>query len=285
MVDDVFASFWDHAFVLFGINVALWVVTLVIGKAWPVDFIWSGWPPMLALHLFYEGRASGTLGIDDWNGPAGMTVILVWIWGLRLTVNFLARGGVGHEDWRYTDQRKEFGSYYWLVSLITVFLAQSTFMCTGTISLYPAILEPSDWTAMKFCGAVLTACAIVLEAVSDMQIDAFLLDTLMKSKKDGNDAAGASNTLKPVCKVGLWGWSRHPNYCGEFSFWLGLWFLAGGEVFSYQSIGPVVILALFLGVSIGLMETRQLKRRGEAYKQYQKEVPSSMFLLPPFFFK
>ena len=42
---------------------------------------------------------------------------------------------------------------------------------------------------------------------------------------------------------------------------------------------------LFVGVSVDLMETRQLKRRGEAYKQYQKEVPSALFLVPPFLLK
>lgn len=40
---DVFETFWDDAAVLAAINLGLWVLTLVIGKAWPVDFIWSSW--------------------------------------------------------------------------------------------------------------------------------------------------------------------------------------------------------------------------------------------------
>lgn len=58
MDNEVFASFWDHALVLFGVNVVLWLMTLVIGKAWPVDFIWSTYPPLLALHLF-DGKEEG----------------------------------------------------------------------------------------------------------------------------------------------------------------------------------------------------------------------------------
>ena len=138
--------------------------------------------------------------------PAGMTVILVWIWGLRLTVNFLARGGVGHEDWRYTDQRAQFGASYWIVSIVTVFLAQSAFMCTGTLSLYPAILGSgsSDWSGVKFCGAVLTASAIVLEAVSDMQMDAFLLE-----------ASLPTTTRPPGCARGhLVRGSKQQGICG-----------------------------------------------------------------------
>ena len=41
---------------------------------------------------------------------------LVATWGLRLTYNFVSRGGVGHEDWRYTDMRAQFGGYFWIVS-------------------------------------------------------------------------------------------------------------------------------------------------------------------------
>lgn len=32
-----------------------------------------------------------------------VVLVLVSLWGVRLTLNFIRRGGVGHEDWRYTD--------------------------------------------------------------------------------------------------------------------------------------------------------------------------------------
>ena len=46
-------------------------------------------------------------------------------------------------------------------------------------------------------------------------------------------------------------------------------------------VGPVLITLLFLGVSIKLMEDRQLKNKGEAYEAYRRAVPSSLVPLPP----
>ena len=80
--------------------------------------------------------------------------------------------------------------------------------------------------------------------------------------------------LPAVLDRGLWGVSRHPNYLGEWSFWFGLWLMGGAQLRSYSTLGPVLLLLLFLFVSIDLMETRQLKRRGEAYREYQRQVPS-----------
>ena len=46
---------------------------------------------------------------------------LVVLWGGRLTLNFVSRGGIGHEDWRYTAMRSQFGAHFWWVSLFSVF--------------------------------------------------------------------------------------------------------------------------------------------------------------------
>ena len=39
----------------------------------------------------------------------------------------------GHDDWRYTDQRAEFGKHNWWISLFTVFIIQSCFMFAGQL--------------------------------------------------------------------------------------------------------------------------------------------------------
>ena len=115
-----------HAWWLLGINVALWVASLILGKAWPVDFIWSSWPIAHVLHIIYTTpHATGS-------ADAVAVAAVVTVWGLRLTYNFISRGGIGHEDWRYTDQRAQFGpKLYPVLSLVTVFLGQSGFMFAG----------------------------------------------------------------------------------------------------------------------------------------------------------
>ena len=100
-----------------------------------MDFIWSGWPPLHATWLALEHWGSlGSVPLRGW-----LLLGLVWAWGLRLTANFVWRGGIGHEDWRYTDQRAQYGRHFWWASIVTVFLAQSSFMFCGCLSFYPAI--------------------------------------------------------------------------------------------------------------------------------------------------
>ena len=74
---------------------------------------------------------------------------------------------------------------------------------------------------------------------------------------------------------GLWGWSRHPNYFGEISFWfaLGLFGLAASPAdWWWVFIGTIAMAGLFLGASIPMMEQRSLERR-PAYQDVIDRVP------------
>ena len=210
----------------------LWLASLALGKAWPVDFIWSGYPPCLALALALQRCAGGGSLLQELPARQWVVLALVWGWGARLTYNFVARGGVGHEDWRYTAQREQFGRHFWLASLVTVFLAQSTFMFAGCLSLFPAmrqgVVSEGDEGVTLSVGVAVTLAAVGLEAAADRQLDQFVA-----ARKSGDGGA--------VCDAGLWAWSRHPNYFGEWLFWLGLWLLGGGRVWSWASVGPLTM--------------------------------------------
>jgi steroid 5-alpha reductase family enzyme len=73
----------------------------------------------------------------------------------------------------------------------------------------------------------------------------------------------------------LWSWSRHPNYFGEFSFWVSL-ALFGIAVAPrdawWLSLGALAMLGMFLGGSIPMMETRSLERRPD-YQAVIDRVP------------
>ena len=85
-----------------------------------------------------------------------------------------------------------------------------------------------------------------------------------------------------VMDQGLWSWSRHPNYFGEFGFWVSLALFgiaAAPSDWWWQILGAAAILAMFLGASIPMMEERSLQRR-PAYQDVIDGV-SRFVPLPP----
>ena len=188
---------------------------------------------------------------------------------MRLTCNFVARGGIGHEDWRYANMRRQLGRHFWWASLFSVFLGQTIFMFGPCLALYGALLGSRPLDACDGWAASVCAGAILLEAAADMQMDAF--QAARREKR--SDAC--------ILETGLWAWSRHPNYLGEVLWWWGLWLFGVREAEAWVVAGPLLITALFLGVSVKLLEDRQLQNKGDAYRAYKQRVPSALLLVPP----
>ena len=75
-----------------------------------------------------------------------------------------------------------------------------------------------------------------------------------------------------VCNVGLWKHGRHPNYFGEILFWWGIWIMyATFNGFDMFIGGPIAMTAMFLGISVPLMEKRQLANKPD-YAEYRKQT-------------
>ena len=196
----------QDAITLGGINLAFWLASLGLGKTWPVDFIWSCFPPLLCLLIIVREPDTGVCE----RRIVGCTLVATW--GFRLTHNFVSRGGVGHEDWRYSDMRRTFGRHFWWASLFSVFLGQAAFLFSACMSLYGVLCAPEPLTATDAAGAAVCFGAVLLEAASDLQMDAFVA------------ARREHRTDATVIDRGLWMWSRHPNYLGLCSFgWAAAW--------------------------------------------------------------
>ncbi len=111
-------------------------------------------------------------------------------------------------------------------------------------------------TAVAF---VVGLAAVTTELVSDVQLQRFV-----RSAQPGE-----------VMNRGLWSWSRHPNYFGEFGFWfaLALFGVAASPSDAWWLFaGAVLMLGMLLGASIPLMETRSLQRRPR-YQEVIDRVP------------
>jgi steroid 5-alpha reductase family enzyme len=225
------------------------------------DPYWSVAPPLIALWLVLVP------GGARFDVRQVLVLALTSAYGLRLTFNW-ARGwaGFAHEDWRYADFRKKTGKAYWLVSFWALHFFPTVMVYLGILPLYEALrVDAPPAGLLDAVAAVVTAGAIVIETAADEQLRNF-----RRAKRADGD----------ICNVGLWSWSRHPNYFGEISFWVGLFLfgLAGGAPW-WTGVGVLAMVALFVGASIPMAEKRSLERRPQ-YAEHQQRV-SMLIPLPP----
>jgi len=229
------------------------------------DPYWSVAPIPIAFYL-----ASHPTAADSAVGARQvLALVLVTLWGLRLTANWL-RGwtGLHHEDWRYGKLRADTGKAYWLVSFSGIHLFPTVLVFLGCLGLYPALTAGArPFGPLDLVAAAITAGAIVIESLADNQLRAFV--------QSNRDPARYLDT-------GLWAWSRHPNYFGEVSFWWGVWLfgVAADPASAWWTAGgPVAMTVLFVFISIPMMEKRMLAKR-PSYAEHQRRV-SMLLPLPP----
>lgn len=230
--------------VVFGFSVAL-------SNSSMYDPYWSVAPPALFLYWLAVGAPSTR---------AFVAGVLVFAWGARLTWNFL-RGwpGLGHEDWRYPALRAKTGKAYWLVSFLGIHFFPSVMTFVGSLSLFVMLREETrPLGLLDALALVVTVLGVGYEAIADEQLRAF---------KQSKPPAGA------FLADGLWRHSRHPNYFGEVTFWTGLalFAIAADPSAWWVLAGPVAILALFLFVSIPMIDERMVERRRD-YAAHMKKV-------------
>jgi len=186
---------------------------------------------------------------------------LLLVYSYRLTSNFLQGWkGLKHEDWRYVYFREKSGKAYWLVSFFAIHTFPALMVFGGTLSLWAVVVHGSrPLNGVDFSAILLTAGAILLEAVADRQLHRFI-----RNRKD------PSKTMK----TGLWSLSRHPNYLGEILFWWGisLFTIAANPLFWWVLSGPAAITLMFLFASIPMIEKRMLLHYPD-YREYRQNVP------------
>ena len=116
-----------------------------------------------------------------------------------------------------------------------------------------------------------TLIAIIIgEAVADRQLHAF------------KHAHGNRNA---VCDVGLWRWSRHPNYFFEWLLWLAYPIIAidfaGYNPYGWLALAAPAIMYWVLVHLSGIppLEDHMLRSRGDVFRAYQKRT-RAFFPLP-----
>jgi steroid 5-alpha reductase family enzyme len=245
-----------------GIQLVLWLVQQKTKNAGIVDVGWAlAFTPVAA--LFAWRSTSCACG---W----GVIAAIVVAWSVRLGAYLVARGAASPpEEGRYKDLRARWGDS--ATGKFFVFF-QFQAALVGILSsafAVPFIVEPraGSWW-IRALGATVSIVGILGEATSDLQLSRFKRDAANKGK---------------VCDVGLWGWSRHPNYFFEWCVWIGyaVYGLAFGWLGLVAIVGQAIIVGSIFGVTgIPPTEKQAIRSKGDAYRDYQKRV-SRFIPLPP----
>lgn len=180
---------------------------------------------------------------------------LVTAWGIRLAVYVHARNRGKGEDFRYKAWREEWGRWFVPRTYLQVFLLQGFFMTLIAAPLWVVASAPDRTLGpWALAGAVVWAFGFGFEAVGDAQMLSFKRDPANKGK---------------LIDIGLWRYTRHPNYFGEVVLWWGAWLVAVPVENGWLGVvGPLTITLLLLKVSgIPMLEKRYAGRPDwEAYK-------------------
>ena len=262
----VFYLLKDHMHFLLAILIADVVATIVVWASGIVvqtpsvyDPYWSVQTVIIYLPLLFY--------FNNWNMFTIIPLVVMLLYSIRLTVNFI-KGfhGLAYVDWRYDMLKQKSGKLFQLVNLMGICMFPTLVVYSASIPLFIyASLSTYSYSYLDLIGSFVILVGIYFELIADLQMKAFV--KIRKSRSD-------------VIDIGMWKYSRHPNYLGEILIWFGVAFILiiHNYQMAYWIAGAVINLLMFLFISIPMEEKHMLEYKPEL-KEYIKTT-SCLLLLP-----
>ena len=214
-----------------------------------VDFVWAAGVGVLA--VFYATAASGAFERRI------LLAILAATWSLRLALYLLVNRVLGRpEDGRYEMLRRNWGDKA-QAFFFAFFQIQALWAVMFSIPFLPVAYSDASVGLLDYLAILVWLVAVAGEALADRQLARFRADPANRGK---------------TCRIGLWRYSRHPNYFFEWIHWFTYVCLGFGSPSWWLTLmGPVVMLLFLYKVTgIPYTEKRALESRGEDYRRYQE---------------
>ena len=187
-----------HASLIIGLLVTLlWIYSVIITNVSIVDIFWGMGFVIVNTFFFMTTENPSDRQI--------IVLVLVAIWGLRLSAYLGWRNYGKAEDYRYQEFRQRYGAdRYWWFSFFQVFLLQGASILVVSLPLLAIHHSSSALKILDFFAIIVWFVGFIFEAVGDYQLARFKKDSTNKGK---------------VMNTGLWKYTRHPNYFGDATVW------------------------------------------------------------------
>ena len=244
--------FLQASLIILILLVILWLTSVFLKNVSIVDLFWGF--GFVVINTFY------VLSSSEVTDRQLLVLVLVSVWGLRLSF-YLGWRNIGKaEDFRYQEFRKKYGpERYWWFSFFQTFLLQGVLMMLISTPLLGANFgeQNSGLQWLDYAGILVWIIGFTFEAGGDIQLARFKSNPQNKGK---------------VLNTGFWKYTRHPNYFGDSAVWwsYALFSIAAGSY--WLSLGSVLMTLLIIKVSgVALLE-KSLTSTKPQYSEYIRKT-------------
>ena len=232
-------------YVILTVGVIAWAGSVIKRDVSFVDSLWSLFFLIAAAVFAYSAEPLTLRG--------SIIFTLVAAWAIRLSVYITARNWGEEEDYRYQSIRAANEPGFAFKSVYIVFGLQGVLAWIVSLPLLPAILSGAYLNWLDGVAIALWCVGFIFEAGGDYQLAKF---------KRRADSKGK------VMDSGLWRYTRHPNYFGDFCIWWSFYLFALSSGAWWSIVSPMIMSLLLLKVSGVAMLEKTISNRRPKYAEY-----------------
>ena len=189
---------------------------------------------------------------------------LIILWAIRLGSFLFFRIKKAGEDKRFREIKTSFTRFFLLWTISGMWVSLCSMCALTAIASYNGVIINN----LFYFGLFVFLVGLTIEITADNQKTKFRKDPKNKDR---------------FINEGLWSYSRHPNYVGEITLWLGVAIISFSSLDGWQYISlisPVFTYLLLVYVSgVPQLEESGQKKWGHLkdYQEYIKNTPSLIF--------
>lgn len=229
--------------------------TNVVDTFWGAGFVWTGATSTIAAVALNAGN----------NLRRALLLSTVTVWGSRLSWYVGTRSSGKGEDPRYADLLAKGSGSPGARAITLVFAPQSLALWAVSLPLMVGPVVPGEVGVVGWLGVGVWAVGLTFEAVGDAQ---------MKRFKADDDNHGK------IADVGLWSYTRHPNYFGDAAVWAGVWMIAADAWPGVLTVVSPMLMTGLLAFGTGKRLLERKMRERDGWDDYAYNT-SGFVPLPP----